>query len=178
MFSEYRCLFGMSSPVPGLQDKEQYRTFNKDWSFLVVVGKDSRVYWFVFEKLDKKYQPPNMPRYYNQEADQAEFVKPFLNRRVSETVDLDAVWTRRTATTLTVLEESYHRHWTYERIVCLGDSIHKMTPNMYVSHFTSRYYYKKDLPWSLIHTPSITAAREATGPSKAPPPSQTTSTPS
>ncbi|KAM7200786.1 hypothetical protein V8F33_003717 [Rhypophila sp. PSN 637] len=130
MSSEYRCLFGMSSPVPGLLDKEQYRTFNKNWSFLVVVGKDSRVYWFVFEKLDKKYQQPNIPRYYNQEADQAEFVTPFLSRYVNEGILFKEVWDRRTATTLTALEEAVHHHWAFERIVCLGDSIHKMTPNI------------------------------------------------
>ncbi|KAK4210230.1 hypothetical protein QBC37DRAFT_322572 [Rhypophila decipiens] len=130
MSSEYRCLFGMSSPVPGLLDKEQYRTFNKNWSFLVVVGKNSRVYWFVFEKLDKKYQQPNIPRYYNQEADQAEFVKPFLSRYVNEGILFNELWERRTATTLTALEEAVHHHWAFERIVCLGDSIHKMTPNI------------------------------------------------
>lgn len=28
------------------------------------------------------------------------------------------------------LEEVYYSHWTWGRFVCLGDSVHKMTPNM------------------------------------------------
>jgi FAD dependent monooxygenase len=28
------------------------------------------------------------------------------------------------------LEEASHEVWTYDRIVCIGDAIHKMTPNM------------------------------------------------
>ncbi|RYP11134.1 hypothetical protein DL765_007883 [Monosporascus sp. GIB2] len=128
MFAEYRCLFGISSAVPGLEEKSQYRTFNKDWSFLVVVGKDNRCFWFVFEKLDGTYRPPNMPCY--TESDQTEFVKPFMKRYVAQTVTFDAVWQRRTASTLTVLEEAQYNHWTYDRFVCLGDAIHKMTPNI------------------------------------------------
>ncbi|PLB44093.1 FAD/NAD(P)-binding domain-containing protein [Aspergillus steynii IBT 23096] len=77
--AEYRCLFGMSSPVPGLESQCQYRAFNKGWSFLVVV------------------------------VDQEEFVKPFMKRYVSQTVTFDA---------------------TDGRFVCLGDAIHKMTPNI------------------------------------------------
>ncbi|KAI9148932.1 FAD-dependent monooxygenase BOA8 [Paramyrothecium foliicola] len=128
MFSEYRCLFGMSTATPGLEAQSHYRTFNKDWSFLVVIGKDSRCFWFVFEKLDEKCQPPNMPRY--TEADQGDFVKPFLKRFVSQTVKFEELWQRKEASTLTVLQEAQHNHWTYDRIVCLGDSIHKMTPNI------------------------------------------------
>ncbi|KAK8074382.1 monooxygenase [Apiospora hydei] len=128
MFADYRCLYGMSSPVPGLQKQNLYRTFNKGWSFLVVVGKDQCCFWFVFEKMNARCQPPNMPRY--TESDQTEFVKPFLKRFVAQGVTFDELWQRKTAATLSVLEEAQYRHWTYDRLVCLGDSIHKMTPNI------------------------------------------------
>jgi hypothetical protein len=129
MFAEYRCLYGISSAVPELEAKTQYRTFNKNYSFLVHVGKDGICFWFVFEKLDKIYRPPNMPRY-NDDSDPDEFVKRFLHCRVSQKVAFGALWERRTATKLAALEEAQYRHWAYDRMVCLGDSIHKMTPNM------------------------------------------------
>ncbi|KAI0202487.1 hypothetical protein F4808DRAFT_459082 [Astrocystis sublimbata] len=129
MFAEYRCLFGFSSAIPCLDEKTLYRTFNRDWSFLVVVGKDRQCFWFVFEKLDKVYRCPNLPRY-NQDTDQADFTKPFMKRYVAPTVTFDALWRRRKAATLTVLEEAQYAHWTCGRIVCLGDAIHKMTPNI------------------------------------------------
>ncbi|KAH7308987.1 hypothetical protein B0I35DRAFT_515348 [Stachybotrys elegans] len=128
MSADYRCLFGISSPIPGLEEKTIYRTFNKNWSFLVVIGKDGQCFWFVFEKLDSTYRPPNMPRY--KESHHADFIAPFLGRYVSQTVTFEALWKRKKVATLTPLEESHHSHWTYDRIVCLGDSIHKMTPNI------------------------------------------------
>lgn len=133
MSAEYRCLYGLSSSVPGLEEKHHYRAVNKDWSFLTVVGKSDRCYWFVFEKLDRIYHAPNIPRYV--EADQLEFIKPFLDRYVSQNVQFQALWERRIAATLTSLEEAQYSRWTHGRIVCLGDSIHKMTPNMLVFLF-------------------------------------------
>lgn len=94
-----------------------------------MVGKDGRCFWFVFDKLNATCKPPNMPRY-RQDEDQSEFVKPFLGRYVSQKVTFDALWQRRTKTTLTVLEEALYTHWTCDRVVLLGDSVHKMTPNM------------------------------------------------
>ncbi|ERF72896.1 hypothetical protein EPUS_08704 [Endocarpon pusillum Z07020] len=128
MSAEYRCLYGMSSGVPGLEEKHHYRAVNKDWSFLTVVGKSDCCYWFVFEKLDRIYHTPNIPRYV--EADQLEFIKPFLDRYVSHDVQFQALWERRTAATLASLEEAQFSRWTHGRIVCLGDSIHKMTPSI------------------------------------------------
>jgi 2-polyprenyl-6-methoxyphenol hydroxylase-like FAD-dependent oxidoreductase len=30
---------------------------------------------------------------------------------------------------LLALEEAQHEHWTIDRLACIGDSIHKMTPH-------------------------------------------------
>jgi 2-polyprenyl-6-methoxyphenol hydroxylase-like FAD-dependent oxidoreductase len=53
-----------------------------------------------------------------------------MKRYVAPTVTFDALWQRRGAVTLTVLEEAQYAHWTYNRIVFLGDAIHKMTLDM------------------------------------------------
>lgn len=130
---EHRCLYGLSSSVPGLDEKHHYRAVNKDWSFLTVVGKSDRCYWFVFEKLDRVYHAPSIPRYV--EADQPEFIKPVVDKYVSHNVQFQALWERRIAATLTCLEEAQYSRWTHGRIVCLGDSIHKLTSNILVSLF-------------------------------------------
>jgi hypothetical protein len=128
MSSEYRCLFGISSAVPGLEERTHYRAFNKDWSFLVIPGKDDCCFWFVFEKMDKTYYTSSIPRF--TEADQADFVKPFIMRYISQQVTFNAVWERKTHSSLTSLEEAQYSHWAFDRFVCVGDLIHKMTPNM------------------------------------------------
>lgn len=49
---------------------------------------------------------------------------------VSETVTLGQLFETRKSLGYFPLEEATHDIWTYGRIVCLGDSIHKMTPNL------------------------------------------------
>ncbi|KAH8592118.1 hypothetical protein B0O99DRAFT_549387 [Bisporella sp. PMI_857] len=128
MLSEYRCLFGISSSVPGLENNTQYRAFNEDWSFLVVPGKGDRCFWFIFERMDQTYHTSNIPQF--TKADEPEFIKPYLKRYVSEHVTFDTIWKRKICTSLTALQEAQYSHWTFDRFVCLGDSIHKMTPNI------------------------------------------------
>lgn len=40
------------------------------------------------------------------------------------------IWRRRTTFTLMALEEADFTTWTWGRFACVGDSVHKMTPNM------------------------------------------------
>jgi hypothetical protein len=127
MSAEYRCLFGISSPVPGLAAGHQHRAFNEDWSFLVVIGKGGRCFWFVFEKLDKKYFSPAIPRFSKTDAET--FVQAYKKRYVTADIIFDAIWERKISSTLVTLEEAQYKHWTIDRFACLGDSIHKMTPN-------------------------------------------------
>ncbi|CZR68336.1 related to hydroxylase [Phialocephala subalpina] len=126
--TEYQCLFGISSPVPGLKAGQAHRTYNKDWSFLVILGKEGRCFWFIFEKLKQRYYAPNIPRYST--TDEENFVKPYMKRYLSGNITFDALWERKITCTLVALEEAQYEHWTFDRFACLGDSIHKMTPNM------------------------------------------------
>ncbi|KAL3424914.1 FAD binding domain-containing protein [Phlyctema vagabunda] len=128
MTSEYRCLFGISNPVPGMHGAITHRTFAEGWSSLVILGKNERCFWFLFEKLDRRYQANELPRF--TQEDKEKFVSTFRNRHVNGRTRFNALWKEVITSHLVCLEEAQHETWTLDRFVCLGDSIHKMTPNM------------------------------------------------
>ncbi|KAL4746284.1 hypothetical protein BDW72DRAFT_197825 [Aspergillus terricola var. indicus] len=128
--AEYRCLFGISSPVPGLEAGSYDVTQAPDVSTLVITGKGGKVYWFLFGRMPCVYHGPDqIPRFTAQDAEL--FVSEHLQLpiRPQRTVTLAQIWEARQQAMLTALEEADFRHWAAGRLVCIGDSVHKMTPN-------------------------------------------------
>ncbi|RDW72366.1 FAD-dependent oxidoreductase [Aspergillus mulundensis] len=128
MVSEYSCVFGISAATPGLVPGTSHRTFGRDWSFLTIIGRAGRVYWFFFKKFDRKYSATEIPRLDQTMVDQ--YVAPYLKKPISSTVPFEKVYTRAMSKTLLALEEACFKHWAIDRWVCIGDSAHKMTPNL------------------------------------------------
>lgn len=130
MLSEYKCLYAISSPIPGLPEREFGVTYKKDISPIVITSKNGRVYWFLIARMPQVYRAGNIPRFTQDEA-QA-FVEENLEIPVmpGAKVTVGDLWRNRETYNLVALEEVYYSQWTWGRFVCLGDSIHKMTPNM------------------------------------------------
>ncbi|RAK99276.1 FAD-dependent oxidoreductase [Aspergillus ibericus CBS 121593] len=128
MQSEYSCLFGISNPVPGLHAGDGHFTYAKGYSTLTVVGKDDRVFWFLFTKMSQSYDADHIPRF--TEEDLQRHVARYGHVPISDTVPLSAVSERIQAGSLHALEEAFAPVWTVDRIACVGDAIHKMTPNI------------------------------------------------
>ncbi|KAL4797993.1 FAD/NAD(P)-binding domain-containing protein [Aspergillus venezuelensis] len=128
MIANYSCVFGISTPTPGLEPGIGHRTFTEGWSFLESTSKEGRVYWFLFKKLDRKYFAHEIPRFDQANIDQ--YVEPFLEKPISNIVSFRDIYTRAISTTLVPLEEACHKHWAIDRWACIGDSVHKMTPNL------------------------------------------------
>jgi hypothetical protein len=79
------------------------------------------------EKLNQQYQAPHVPKYTDEDAQ--EYAMRSLNKQlVSDTVDIKVgdFWGRRQKWALVALEEGYLNHWSWGRIVCIGDSVHKV----------------------------------------------------
>ncbi|KAL4946754.1 hypothetical protein BDV06DRAFT_229653 [Aspergillus oleicola] len=128
MVSSYSCVFGISTPTPGLEPGINHRTFTEGWSFLESTSKEGRVYWFLFKKLDRKYSASEIPRFDQAIVDQ--YVEPYLKKPISNIVSFRDIYSRAIAKTLLPLEEACYKHWAIGRLVCVGDSVHKMTPNL------------------------------------------------
>lgn len=57
-------------------------------------------------------------------------VEEFGDYHLMENLTLREVMKNTTSLSYLPLEEANHEVWTFGRIVCLGDAIHKMTPNV------------------------------------------------
>ncbi|OBT83656.1 hypothetical protein VE02_07639 [Pseudogymnoascus sp. 03VT05] len=127
--AEYSCIFGLGNAVQGvLHPGDSHRSYTKGYSTLSFVGRGGSMYFFFFSRLDKRYHGKDIPKY--SKADMDEAVKPFLDIYMTDAIKFRQVWEKRTFANMSPLEESENQHWISDRFVCLGDSIHKMTPNL------------------------------------------------
>ncbi|CZS99224.1 uncharacterized protein RCO7_00515 [Rhynchosporium graminicola] len=126
--AEYNCIFGLGRSIPGTLQAVSHRTYAKGISALTFVGEGGKMSWFLFSKLDKKFFGKDIPKY--TQEDMGEAIKPFLKLHMTDSITFDQLWETRTYATMTCIEESKNANWTADRFVCLGDAIHKMTPNL------------------------------------------------
>jgi len=129
MFSEYECMFGISSRTEGLKSRYINVTHDQNVSSMVLTGKEERVYWFIFQKLPRICRGNEIPKYTREDADAFGEEVAGLNIQPNGAVQFCDIWKNRTSYSRVALEEAQYNVWTWGRIACLGDSIHKMTPN-------------------------------------------------
>jgi flavin-dependent dehydrogenase len=128
LFAEYKCLFGIASSPPGPIAGDCDYGYDIDRSSLVFAGPQGKSYYFIFEKLDKIYKGASIPRYTREDA--AEFARKHSSLKVRPDLTLSHFWKSSDNYSLVCTEEGTFKLWTYGRIACVGDSAHKMTPNI------------------------------------------------
>jgi hypothetical protein len=129
MTAEYQCMFGISNPVPGLKKGHVDVVFMDGKSIMNIVSKDCRIYWFAIKKYPKRLtgkELSSLPA-----ADPDAYAKEFLHvsLRPRDKITFGDVLNQRISSSLVPLEEAQHKEWTWGRIACIGDSIHKCTPD-------------------------------------------------
>lgn len=126
--AEFRCIFGISSAIPGLNLGEQVNALFDGLTIVTIHGKDGRIYWFVIQKLDKKYVYPNCPRYTSHDTSVA--AEEMRKTVFYKDITFGRLWKNRETASMTVLEKNTFQNWSHGRLVLIGDSVHKMTPNI------------------------------------------------
>lgn len=124
MTVEYACVFGISNAVPGLRPGEQVTSFNEGRSFLVFPGVDERAFWFLLYKLDRVFPYHRAPRFSNADAERV--CSLFSEDIIWRTLKFKDLWERRETFSVTGLEEHVFQTWHSGRVVCIGDSMHKV----------------------------------------------------
>ncbi|KAL5357442.1 hypothetical protein BJX96DRAFT_144476 [Aspergillus floccosus] len=127
MTVEYSCIFGISSVETGLEPGAMVQALRDGLTVLTIRGKDNRIFWFIIQKLDQKYVYPNSPRFSPDDA--AEACAQIADVHVYKDLHVRDLWKTRLVASMTALEEFLLQTWHYDRMVLLGDSIHKMAPN-------------------------------------------------
>lgn len=128
LFAEYKCLFGVAESRPGPIAGDADYGYDKDRSSLIFAGPNGVSYVFIFEKLDKLYKGCDIPRFSQDDA--VQFAEKHANFVIRPGLKFSDFWKTCTNFSLVCLEEGIFKLWTFGRIVCIGDSIHKMTPNV------------------------------------------------
>ncbi|KAK0618981.1 hypothetical protein B0T14DRAFT_518347 [Immersiella caudata] len=126
--AEYQCLFGVCMMAKGVRIGDGEYGYDHGRSSLVVCCKEGRTYYFIFQKMDKAYRGTGFPHYSKEETE--EFAKAHFDMKIRPGVNFEALWKNTIAANLVVLEEGTFDIWTHGRIALVGDSIHKMTPNV------------------------------------------------
>lgn len=133
MISEYNCLFGISKGVAcsKLTAGDVNTTYCSGRALLSVTAEGGKVYWFAQERLPETYRLGNIPRYTDDDA------KDFVSRHRDMVVvpgpnglTLADLWEKMVSSRLVAIEEAKFKLWHWGRIGCVGDSIHKATPNL------------------------------------------------
>lgn len=126
-----QCIFGISAKSPAISTLipgEGHTASGIDHSSLVFVSKHGLPQWFFFSKMDKVHQGSSIPRFTKEQIDAQ--VEEFKDFHFTEHVTLKDMMATMTSLSYLPLEEATFENWTYGRAVCVGDAIHKMTPNV------------------------------------------------
>jgi hypothetical protein len=105
-------------------------TYAKDMSTLSIVGKGGRVFWFLFVKMEQVSNVPDIPRFTEDDARKLVDETGYLAVKENSKVTVRDLYNAKVSSTLVALEEADFEQWSWGRMVCIGDAIHKMTPNL------------------------------------------------
>ncbi|KAE8154666.1 hypothetical protein BDV25DRAFT_135585 [Aspergillus avenaceus] len=126
--AEYCCVFGISSPTPGLYQRQVNRTIDDGIFFFGALGKDDQVFWFLCFHMGDVYHGSDIPKF--DEAQRESLLESALDKCVGEGVCFDKLYKNTIRSALVPLEEGVYRYWNWGRMVCIGDSSHKTAPNL------------------------------------------------
>ncbi|KAK7398623.1 hypothetical protein QQX98_011983 [Neonectria punicea] len=119
----YQCLWA-SFPRPSEEMGQGYDTQHQDQSVMYLTGLE-RAWIFLYKKLPE----PTSDRMTYEVEDVDALAEEFKDFPINETLKVEDVWKTRTAAGMTNLEEGIVDHWSWGRIVLVGDACHKFTPN-------------------------------------------------
>ncbi|KAH7346316.1 hypothetical protein BKA65DRAFT_274709 [Rhexocercosporidium sp. MPI-PUGE-AT-0058] len=127
--AQYNCFFGIASPIPSLNPGESHTASSISHSGLLFVSDGHIPQWFFFSKMARRYiGASSIPHFTKTDMDAQ--VKTHADFHFTENVTLKDLMEKSETVSYFPLEEANHDVWAYGRFVCVGDAIHKMTPNM------------------------------------------------
>ena len=126
---QYTAWFGLSAPSPdyNLVSGSVTTSSTIHQSSLLFAGQHDQPQWFFVSKLPQKSKGP-LPRLTQAQRD-AQAVE-HADFQFAPGVTLKKMIETSSQTSFVALEEATFKNWTSGRIVCVGDSVHKMTPTV------------------------------------------------
>ncbi|KAL2836925.1 FAD dependent oxidoreductase-domain-containing protein [Aspergillus pseudoustus] len=132
--ADYYCFLGMTHPTPPssvtrvLDLRQLHSCSHRGVFFMFCLNPDSTVYWFVLVKNDKRYVHPHLPRW--SEEDVQRKLEEIADYEICSPMTFRDIWKITPSVTSTYAHEGILETWNFGRIVCIGDSVFKLTPNL------------------------------------------------
>lgn len=124
MSVEFSCCFGISTGVSGLKTGEQILRIYKGRTLMVIPSRDGLVFWFLIQKLDRKYKYGDAPRFTSEQATIQ--CLQLADAPIGNGIQFGQVWQNRQTFNMVALEENVFQTWSFGRVICIGDSMHKV----------------------------------------------------
>lgn len=131
--SEYRCLFGISDPVPGI-DPGASHLITSHPSYLLFTSTKGEVFFFLYQKMDRKYTYPDVARFSREDGEA--LASQHLGDFLTDKITFGDIWKERKTFTLLPMEEGVLKNWHWGRIAVLGDAAHKVRRHTIGYQFT------------------------------------------
>lgn len=122
MVAKFESLVGYGPIIDGLETDTFFEGHGKNITTLISPKKDGTVF-FILRPLAK---PANSGETYTFD-DAAAMAKDCSSLFVAPNVKFEQIWAQQKSAVLVTQEEGLAPKWHWGRIVCLGDSVHKMT---------------------------------------------------
>ncbi|ROV99115.1 hypothetical protein VMCG_06620 [Cytospora schulzeri] len=123
--TSYRALYGCSTWTTDLDPHTLYEMHGDKISIQIIPGPEIAMF-VVYERLPTTVK--GSKRYSDEEKE--EYAKSILDFSVSEKVKFGDIWGTTTWSYFSGLEEGIADLWYTDRTVLVGDTVHKMTPNV------------------------------------------------
>ncbi|KAK4134625.1 FAD/NAD(P)-binding domain-containing protein [Trichocladium antarcticum] len=132
LIADYNCLFGIAQDISSILTPGDVDTsYNSGRCAVTIAAEGGKVYWFAQERLSHTHTLGNFPRYTDEDAEA--FVArngDIVLRPGPSGLRLADIWKKTVSSRLVAIEEGKFKLWHWGRIACMGDSIHKSTPNL------------------------------------------------
>ncbi|KAJ5728386.1 hypothetical protein N7493_004716 [Penicillium malachiteum] len=129
--SEYNCIFAVSrNGTEGQQflpDAMVHNVYYDGYSVIAAAGVPGLVFWFLFVKSESLTRTPNCPRFTDDDAEA--YIEKYGNAAVGPSYTVKDLWNARVKATMVPLEEGVIKQWSHNRVVLMGDAVHKATIN-------------------------------------------------
>lgn len=123
--AHYKCMWGTVPIPPGLSPGDHLDCHSDmGISSMFLTGRD-RGWFFLFGLLDK----PTQERKDYTEEDKEAYAEQLADLHIGPGLKFMDIWPTRYSAGMSNLDEGVLDHWSWDRIVLMGDAVHKVTPN-------------------------------------------------
>ncbi|KAM3073525.1 hypothetical protein ACMFMG_004581 [Clarireedia jacksonii] len=121
----YRCIWGISHPVKGVEPGSIHVIMGKDQSYSVFTGP-GKLHWLLYVRNPQMMYGKNVPRY--SVEDEQRLAEQHFGDPINEYTTFGDVYNSRIVSGMTPLHEYQWKRWYFERIITIGDACHKVHP--------------------------------------------------